>query len=78
MNEPDLLAEIHAWREEFARKHGYDLSAMVASLRAFEQTMSERMVRGSPRRPTLTTVETRLHSSHPLGDDSTSRLPAAG
>ena len=71
MNEPDLLAEIHAWREEFARKHGYDLSAMVASLRAFEQTMPERLVCGTPRRPVTTTLETRRQSS----DDSTGRVP---
>ena len=71
MNEPDLLAEIHAWREEFARKHGYDLPAMVASLRAFEQTMPERLVRGTPRRPVTTTLETRRQSS----DDSTGRVP---
>ena len=71
MNEPDLLAELHAWREEFARKHGYDLSAMVASLRAFEQTMPERLLRGTPRRPVTTTLETHRQSS----DDSTGRVP---
>ena len=31
MNDGDVLAELRAWRDEFARSHGYDLGAMAAA-----------------------------------------------
>ena len=48
----DVLAELRAWRDEFARSHGYDLRAMVAALREMDAAAGARVVRGEPRRPT--------------------------
>ena len=47
----DILAELRAWRDEFARSHGYDLGAMVAALRERDAAAGARVVRGEPRRP---------------------------
>jgi hypothetical protein len=47
----DFLAELRAWRDEFARSHGYDLGAMAAALRAMDAAAGARVVRGEPRRP---------------------------
>ena len=47
----DILAELRAWRDEFARSHGYDLGAMVAALRKMDAAAGARVVRGDPRRP---------------------------
>ena len=52
MRARDILAELRAWRDEFARSHGYDLSAMVAALREMDVAAGTRVVRGEPRRPT--------------------------
>jgi hypothetical protein len=46
-----LLAELRAWRDEFARSHGYDLKAMAAALREMDAGAGTRVVRGEPRRP---------------------------
>ena len=54
MIERDTLADLRAWRDEFARAHGYDLAAMVTTLRAMKLLSGEKLVRGSPRQPTLT------------------------
>jgi hypothetical protein len=51
MNDTDTLAELRAWRDEFARSHGYDLGAMVATLRALDAGASAPVVCGEPRRP---------------------------
>jgi hypothetical protein len=48
----DILADLRAWRDEFARSHGYDLRAMVAELREMDVKACARVVRGEPRRPT--------------------------
>jgi hypothetical protein len=48
----DVLAELRAWRDEFARSHGYDLWAMAAVLREMDAAAGARVVRGEPRRPT--------------------------
>lgn len=50
-NRGDFLTELRAWRDEFARSHGYDLGAMAAALRALDEKAGERVVRGEPRRP---------------------------
>jgi hypothetical protein len=47
----DVLAELRAWRDEFARSHGYDLRAMVAVLRERDAAAGARVVCGEPRPP---------------------------
>ncbi len=47
----DILAELRAWRDEFARSHGYDLGAMAATLRELDDAAGERIVRGEPHLP---------------------------
>lgn len=51
MKDGDILAELRAWRDEFAKSHGYDLAAMAATLREMDRATSARIVRGEPRRP---------------------------
>ena len=51
MRDADILTELRAWRDEFARSHNYDLQAMAASLRALDGAAGARVVRGEPRRP---------------------------
>jgi hypothetical protein len=51
MNNGDILTELRAWRDEFARSHGYDLGAMAAALRELDGAAGARVVRGQPRRP---------------------------
>lgn len=51
MNNENVLAELRAWRDEFARSHGYDLRAMAAALRELDNTFAGKVVRGVPRRP---------------------------
>lgn len=53
MNDKDILAELRAWRDEFARSHGYNLHAMVATLRALDGVASAPVVCGEPRRPVV-------------------------
>jgi hypothetical protein len=52
MSDRDILIELRAWRDEFARSHNYDLGALAASLRALDRKAGARVVRGAPRRPT--------------------------
>ena len=54
MKSVDVLAELRAWRDEFARSHGYDLRAMAAVLREMDATAGARVVRGEPRPPVVT------------------------
>jgi hypothetical protein len=49
----DIRAELRAWRDEFARRHGYDLAAMAAALRELDSAAGVRVVRGEPRRPAV-------------------------
>ncbi len=51
MSGEDILTELRAWRDEFARSHGYDLGAMAAALRELDGMAGARVVRGEPRRP---------------------------
>jgi hypothetical protein len=51
MNDVDVLTELRAWRDEFARSHGYDLGAMAAVLRELDTAAGARLARGEPRRP---------------------------
>lgn len=73
MSGGDVLTELRAWRDEFARSHGYDLGAMAAALRELDETAGARVVRGEPRRPAVV---------RPKGADAPNpaprRTPAAG
>ena len=51
MSNEDVLAELRAWRDEFARSHGYDVHAMAAALRALDSAGERKVVHGEPRRP---------------------------
>lgn len=51
MDDKDVLIELRAWRDEFARSHGYDLKAMAAVLRDLDKLAGARIVQGEPRRP---------------------------
>ncbi len=51
MSDRDILAELRAWRDEFARSHGYDLRAMVAALCELDKAASGKVIHGEPRRP---------------------------
>lgn len=51
MKNGDVLAELRAWRDEFARSHGYDIHLMAAALREQYITSGRELVRGEPRRP---------------------------
>ncbi len=51
MSNGDVLVELRAWRDEFARSHGYDLHAMAAALRELDSAAGQKVVRGEPRRP---------------------------
>ncbi len=47
----DVLREVRATREEFARSHGYDVYAMAATLRRLDEAGDRPVVRLAPRRP---------------------------
>ncbi len=51
MSNGDLLLELRAWRDEFARSHAYDLHAMAAALRELDRAAGKKVVCGEPRRP---------------------------
>ena len=51
MNDGDIIAELRAWRDEFARSHGYDLRAVVAALSKLDSAAGRQVVRGEPRCP---------------------------
>lgn len=53
MSDVDILKELRAWRDEFARSHGYDLRAMASALRELDEAAGARVVRGEPRRPVV-------------------------
>lgn len=47
----DVLREVRATREAFARSHGYDVYAMAAALRRLDEAGDRLVVRLPPRRP---------------------------
>ena len=70
MNSGDILVELRAWRDEFARSHGYDLGAMAAALRELDGAAGERIVRGEPRQPVAVLplrVSSPNQALHPTG-----------
>ena len=56
MSNGDVLAELRAWRDEFARSHGYDIHAMAAALREFDCGSKRKVIHGEPRRPVMTNM----------------------
>ena len=57
MSEDDLLREVRTAREEYCRKFGHDLGAIVRDLREQEQAGRRPVVRLSPRQPARTSRE---------------------
>ncbi len=51
MTEDDVLREVRAAREAYAREHNFDVRAMVADLRARDAAGDWPVVRRAPRRP---------------------------
>lgn len=51
MKAGDVLAELRAWRDEFARAHAYDVHAMAKTLSELDSAGDRNVVRGEPRRP---------------------------
>jgi hypothetical protein len=49
----DVLVELRAWRDEFARSHGYDLRVMEAALREIDGAAGQRVVSSKPRPPVV-------------------------
>lgn len=76
MRSGDILAELRAWRDEFARSHGYDLGAMAAVLRELDTAAGARVVRGEPRRPITVLPRKPCHESNAQELDSSDALAA--
>ena len=51
MTEDDVLREVRAAREAYARLHNFDVRAMVEDLRARDKAGDWPVVRRAPRRP---------------------------
>jgi hypothetical protein len=51
MTEDDVLREVRAAREAYARLHNFDVRAMVADLRARDEAGDWPVVRRAPRPP---------------------------
>ena len=56
MSNEDILSELRAWRNEFARSHGYDIRAMSATLSQLDNACELKVVRGNPRQPAPATT----------------------
>jgi hypothetical protein len=56
MSNGDILSELRAWRNEFARSHGYDIRAMSATLSELHNTGERKVVLGNPRQPASATT----------------------
>ena len=65
MIERDVLKDLRAWRDEFARSHGYDLASIAAALRELDRTAADRLVGGTPRRPEQSRAEPPTKPAHP-------------
>ena len=53
MSDGDVLTGLRAWRDAFARSHGYDLGAMATTLRELDKATDTRLARGKPRPPAV-------------------------
>jgi hypothetical protein len=58
MSNGDVLAELRAWRDEFAKSHGYDIHEMAAALRALDIAAGQKLIRGEPRSPVAARMPT--------------------
>lgn len=56
MSNGDILSELRAWRNEFARSHGYDIRAMSATLSELDNAGERKVIRGNPRQPAPATM----------------------
>lgn len=72
MNDVDMLAQLRAWRDEFAKSHGYDIHAMAAALRELDCGGNRKVVRGEPRRPVL------MRKLNPAPQQSGAAAPDSG
>ncbi|MCY2946299.1 MAG: hypothetical protein NT142_17535 [Planctomycetota bacterium] len=54
MSNVDVLVELRAWRDEFARSHGYDIHAMAAALRDLDSAAGQKLVHAELRQPVAT------------------------
>jgi len=77
MSNGDILSELRAWRNEFARSHGYDIRAMSATLSELDNAGERKVVRGNPRQPApATTPNQSLQSTRaPISVSSDSTSP---
>ena len=57
MMEDDILREIRAFRDEYARQFGYDIAAMGRDLREQQRTCGRQVVSFPPRRPSKNLLE---------------------
>ena len=69
MSSGTIFPELRAWRDEFARSHGYDLGAMGAVLRELDEAAGDRVVRGEPRRPAVLLPKESVTPSRELSTD---------
>jgi len=51
MYDDPIVAEIRRFRDEYARRFGYDLEAICRDLREQQQRSGRRVVRRQPKRP---------------------------
>ncbi len=51
MSEPDVLRELRAFRNETARRHGYDVRSLVRELAEHQSQKGREVVRLPARRP---------------------------
>ena len=77
MSNGDILSELRAWRNEFARSHGYDIRAMSATLSELDNAGERKVVRGNPRQPApATTPNQSVHlTKAPISVSSDSTSP---
>jgi len=82
MSNEDILSELRAWRNEFARLHGYDIRAMSATLSQLDNAGERKVVRGNPRQPSpATTPNQSLQPTRApisVSPDEQSHLPGCG
>jgi hypothetical protein len=72
MSEDDVVREVRAAREEYCRRFGYDLAAIVRDLREQERVGGREVVSLPPRRPTRTGGGTIGHPASPeVAEEST-------
>jgi hypothetical protein len=80
MKTGDTLTELRAWRDEFARAHGFDVHAMAEALRALDGAGARKVIRGEPRRPRpVRSPNNLLQPTGPaIAASDNSQLPHAG